>query len=897
MMDMEMNADLEDDDGSESSQAFSERSSASSTFCNLEKDYARITNEMKANEALAPFEAEYVRLYESLYKAHRNEKELSEQCLSLKNEIGEIRSEIFELKRTVEEQEDEIVGLKQEVVNTTKLADAAHAREQNAQEVIENLRLNIEKLGLEIEQKNKQLAAEKDITISKQKENLLKERDRLMGEIETMKQRIKNMSAYTEDLEKRNSELDQSMSEMQETLGMQLNEISREKRIRERAETETRQLEEEIAVKKNELEIANASIEANTSNIARLENLVKELKSAGEKMQKEINKLTLKKMNLQTDLDNANVEMEKLEKEIADKDQELRNVKLELNRAKESSAKYMHEKNLAMKRLLKTETERTKLENELKQALIDVQNMEHDAQLCRKEQFDDKQRIESLLREKNMLARSRETAQERIKRLNHELVLYGHAKTKVEHELDKLTQSIDDVRKQMEMVEKERDKYSQAIQGFKQQIEGHINEAKLKQAEVLDYKKRLAEVETRYRQQQSLFEAIRAERNLYSKNLVEAQEETRDLKSKLKITSQQIEQLREDIATKEASLIKEEFLLGRVEKEKEDLKVDLRASRVEVSGLRRDIEEAKREEKRLRQAIRQADMDIGRQKKDIDNILNERDILGTQLVRRNDELSLQYSRIKILNRTLQRGEEHYNQRLDDIRLLKFEVRKLRTEKTLLNKNIANISDLRQEAFHLNRDLARERLKVTALEEEIQTPLNIHRWRKLKGTDLTSFEMVKKIQFLQRRILKMSTNIMNKERKLRDTETLYMNLRDIMSKQSDPQATADLSKVQHALRKREEKLKCLVAELNVYEAQLGEYKGDMERMGNEMCELKKKYYAQKKKLEKIQEAAPKSTCQPVLPNVLVSSTKFCGGGFKMTTPASRNCYVLHSSASR
>lgn len=80
----------------------------------------------------------------------------------LQNEIGDITSEIFELKKTVEDQEDEIDGLRQEVVNTTKLADAAHAREQNAQEVIENLRLNIEKLGLEIEQKNKQLAAEKE---------------------------------------------------------------------------------------------------------------------------------------------------------------------------------------------------------------------------------------------------------------------------------------------------------------------------------------------------------------------------------------------------------------------------------------------------------------------------------------------------------------------------------------------------------------------------------------------------------------------------------------------------------------------------------------------------------------------------------------------------------------
>lgn len=45
-------------------------------------------NEMKTNEALASFESEYARLYESLYKAHRNEKELSEQCISLKVNIS-----------------------------------------------------------------------------------------------------------------------------------------------------------------------------------------------------------------------------------------------------------------------------------------------------------------------------------------------------------------------------------------------------------------------------------------------------------------------------------------------------------------------------------------------------------------------------------------------------------------------------------------------------------------------------------------------------------------------------------------------------------------------------------------------------------------------------------------
>jgi len=90
-------------------------------------------------------------------------------------------------------------------------------------------------------------------------------------------------------------------------------------------------------------------------------------------------------------------------------------------------------------------------------------------------------------------------------------------------------------------------------------LEKQISETKQKQVEVLDYKKRLADTETKYRQHQSLFEAVRAERNLCNKSLIETQEEVQDLKSKLKITSQQTEQLKEDIALKEINLVKKEF--------------------------------------------------------------------------------------------------------------------------------------------------------------------------------------------------------------------------------------------------------------------------------------------------------------------------------------------------
>lgn len=41
--------------------------------------------------------------------------------------------------------------------------------------------------------------------------------------------------------------------------------------------------------------------------------------------------------------------------------------------------------------------------------------------------------------------------------------------------------------------------------------------------------------------------------------------------------------------------------------------------------------------------------------KELEGLMNERDVVGAQLVRRNDEISLLYEKIRILEVTLQRG--------------------------------------------------------------------------------------------------------------------------------------------------------------------------------------------------------------------------------------------------
>lgn len=58
----------------------------------------------------------------------------------------------------------------------------------------------------------------------------------------------------------------------------------------------------------------------------------------------------------------------------------------------------------------------------------------------------------------------------------------------------------------------------------------------------------------------------------------------------------------------------------------------------------------------------------------------------------------------------------------------------------------------QQVFNLGRELNRERLRSRALEEAIETPQNIHRWRKLEETDPSTLELIDQIHMLQKCVI-------------------------------------------------------------------------------------------------------------------------------------------------
>merc|ERR1711934_449469 len=434
-------------------------------------------------------------------------------------------------------------------------------------------------------------------------------------------------------------------------------------------------------------------------------------------------------------------------------------------------------------------------------------------------------------------------------------------------------------RKMIFQLEKEREKYgaeaSEAMSKYMQAQE----EVKLRDLSIVNLRKKIHEAETRLKQQQNLYEAVRSDRNLYSKNLIEAQDEIQEMRRKFKIMNHQISQLKEEIQAKDSALMAVHLEHARLEKEREMQKAETQKLKGQLGESDNTCKSLRQEIKKLEAIIEKGEREMERQRKELDEVINERDILGTQLIRRNDELALLYEKIKIQQSTLKKGEVQYRERIEDISILKLKINDMKRELQLLSSSVSSIDSLRNEVYHLQRELLQERTKVKALSEELENPMNVHRWRKLEGSDPDTYEMIQKIQTLQKRLIAKTEEVVEKDLLIQEKEKLYVELKNILARQPGPEVAEQLSVYQTNLREKTKQMKAMAAELNMYQAQVNEYKFEIERLTRELQDVKKKYFEQKRREQSGREG-PMEGKPMRTGTVQQPAQRFTGGGFSL-----------------
>lgn len=173
----------------------------------------------------------------------------------------------------------------------------------------------------------------------------------------------------------------------------------------------------------------------------------------------------------------------------------------------------------------------------------------------------------------------------------------------------------------IEILEKERDKYEEEARIANDGYYKILEQVKIEDLQIAQLQKKIVENETKLKQQQNLYEQVRADRNLYSKTLLENHERIAESKKRLKLFNQQIEGLKDEINRKDHELVKEHFDHHKVEKEKDVLSNELTKLKKQIESSELIMNNQSEETTKLQAIIAEAEAEQHRQQKVFYNYL------------------------------------------------------------------------------------------------------------------------------------------------------------------------------------------------------------------------------------------------------------------------------------
>jgi len=819
----------------------------SSAYEILEKDYVETLQELQADKAFEPFRIEYEKLHRALQKSHESEKRLIKKCRDLNSDITANATKVQIALKISQDDQQTIAALKREIEKATRLVEASHEKEKQAKEIITNYKDEISDLNGKIDQGQGMSKTQEQAVnaLLSQSEQLRKERDLMRQNADTMQAVSAETFAKVQKVEEEKMGSEVAISDIKQKLADKKAEVVREKGRKEKLERQMKELRLSNEHSAEELEEKKRQGVEQENNLKKVDTEIKNTEKEEQRLEVELKKKMDEKKSYEIKLDQETVKNNKMIEENSEKAQQLRAKVEDIERLKAERDKVVKLHDMLKRKERSLEEERKDLEADRNKIKQEIKQMQEKLDGMSRDADSDKKKIEDLLRERDILNKNVIKADERTKK---QIDLVKRQETQalnLSKDIARWKQDAQEFKKRIFELEKQREKYGIELSQANSKYFNALEELKRRDERLTELKKQIADVRAKLNQQKNLYDAVCTDRNLYSKNLIESNEEITEMKRKFKIMYHQIEQLKEEIKDKDSALIKEHFEHHKVQKANEDIKEKLGNAQKRMRNLTNIVETQRTEIKKLESTIQEAEQEKQSQQKEYEGVISERDILGTQLIRRNEELALLYEKIKIQQSTLQKGEIQFKERVDEIAAFKNNIRKLKRELHIARNQVVNIEALKKEIHHLNKELLQEQSKCKALQEELENPMNVHRWRKLEGSDPATYEMIQKVKMLQKRLIAKTEEVVEKDMLIQEKEKLYVQLKNILARQPGPEVAEQLAWYSQNLKEKTKQMQQMASELKSYHGQVKDLKDEIERYHKELDGIKQSYFNQKR----------------------------------------------------
>ncbi|KAI9098847.1 hypothetical protein DFS34DRAFT_92447 [Phlyctochytrium arcticum] len=544
---------------------------------------------------LTRLRTEYDKLHKLFLQSRKNEKSLMTKCKSLSSELSSNAAKVAAALKLSQNDRSQITALKKEVRKCWKMVEIGQEKETRAKEAIAQLKGDVEGLRKQMVDvagsvpggpAYASFGRDKLIEMQIQQDELIRslteQREALQKETLQKTTDLANLQLLTTDLESRveklvseRGSLDHELLTLKDLLATKKSELDREARAREKLEVALRQ-SIDGSTKKDELVTAKmVEVKSARDGIVKLEAVIKEERAKVAVSDKEKENLVARLGRLQQEYDEQVLTTTRLLSENQAQTGEIKGWEEELQKYKEEVRSVVRVRDALQKRIKLVEDGKLEAEVERDQLKGTTHALSHDLETARRSLDQFHKNLDTLTRERDIALKNVTKATAQTTKQVTVVKLADQTKRNLEQEIAGYKDEAAKMRKLIYTLEKDRDRWINEGGKIRLELAAKEEEGKIGEMLLFDCRKKITELERKLKEQQSLYENVRADRNLYSKNLVESQDEITEMRRKLKIMTHQIEQLKEEIANKEGALVKEHFEHSKLEKEKEALSVQI----------------------------------------------------------------------------------------------------------------------------------------------------------------------------------------------------------------------------------------------------------------------------------------------------------------------------------
>ena len=807
----------------------------------IEREYNSSFNEISADSSKANIARCLRLLYTSFKTASGNDKLLRKMYKDLKKKYVD---QIKVNKNLTDTQKEEAKNMEiiQQKYNELVKAQMQAKEELRQKEMAENeFTINEKKEENEIDENflqelrinNEQLMAE--LIDSKNKCN------EYMRQIGKMKSDIEKLNKLKKDLTFEKNELERKIVEEN-----QVNKTEKEskdeelKRVRELMEGKSKDLKE----KEKELIEANSKLKDKEQSIEsfkkKVDNLITENKKLNlekENDEKKIERISNEKKII---MEREREAIELLKKTSEDKDK-IKKMSIQKENAINDKIKYIDNINKIV------DDKNTEIEKQK----IDLAELNKKISGFKKEIEEKRQTLAKEIRNKEKVDAALKAQREVNTKKDQQYLELNESYKRAMNSLDKSKKDLNEMEKVYRELERARNKCTEENTKSKNKIDHLLEDIRLGDNRVQELQKKCAEYEKKMKMQREVYDAVRRDKNLYFKNLIETQDDLVERQNMLQFNKKEIENLKGDLKKKDDYIVdikgkntKFEKSLKTKESENNKLTEELdkkskmcQAQEKEMEKLKINVEETSKNYNKLEGEYKKAIID--------------RDNLSSQLIRRNDEVSILHEKIMILTTDITKIEQKKQEKEDYINNQSRSIEGLKRDLAINMKFKEKAEAYSREIINLNKELLREKNLNKALTEEVESSEKLfHRWRKLEGIDPDSLELHYKISLLQKRLISKTEECVEKEITIQDLTKELANSKKLANKKPLFEIEESIKKYKQELSKQYERMKAIINELNIYRNQVEEYKSDNNRVKKENIELQNKYHELKIRANKM-----------------------------------------------